>query len=38
MKDQAPLWKRLGWMLGIWIASVAALGLVAALIRWALKP
>ena len=28
-----PLWRRLGWMALIWIASVAALGVVALLIR-----
>lgn len=34
----APLWKRLGWMALIWAGSVAALGLVATLIRYWLKP
>lgn len=29
-----PLWKRLGWMASIWLASVLALGAVAAVIRW----
>lgn len=29
----APWWKRLGWFAAIWAASVAALGLVAMLIR-----
>ncbi|RJF90861.1 DUF2474 domain-containing protein [Sphingomonas cavernae] len=33
----APLWKRLGWMALIWAGSVAALGLVATVIRWWLK-
>jgi hypothetical protein len=30
----APLWKRLGWMIVIWTASVLALGAVAGLLRW----
>ncbi|WOK36355.1 DUF2474 domain-containing protein [Sphingomonas sp. C3-2] len=30
----APLWQRLGWMLLIWAGSVAALGIVAMLIRF----
>ncbi len=29
-----PWWKRLAWMAGIWLASVALLGLVAMIIRW----
>jgi hypothetical protein len=32
------LFKRLAWMAAIWTASVAALGIVAMLIRWAIKP
>lgn len=30
--------KKLGWFALIWVLSVAALGVVAMLIRWALKP
>ena len=32
--DAGPLWKRLAWMAAIWAGSVAALGVVAMLIRW----
>ena len=31
--DEAPLWRRLGWMVLIWAASVAVLGTVAHAIR-----
>ena len=30
----SPLWKRLGWMALIWLASVSVLGAVAYAIRW----
>jgi hypothetical protein len=33
----APLWRRLAWLVGIWAASVLALGVVALAIRWALR-
>jgi hypothetical protein len=32
-----PLWKRVAWMTAIWAMSVAALGVVAALLRWWLR-
>jgi len=35
--DRQPLWKRLGWMAGLWLASVAVLGAVAWLLRLWLK-
>jgi len=38
MGAEAPLWKRLAWLVGIWAASVLALGLVAGVIRWWLAP
>jgi hypothetical protein len=31
-------WRRVGWFAGLWLASVLALGLVAGVIRLALKP
>jgi hypothetical protein len=35
--EPQPLWKRLAWFVGIWAASVAALGVVASLLRWAVR-
>ncbi|NML92664.1 DUF2474 domain-containing protein [Novosphingobium olei] len=35
--DSVPLWKRLGWMVAIWLGSVLALGVVAAVLRMWLK-
>jgi len=34
---EPPLWKRLAWMAGIWLASVTFLGLIAMVIRFWLK-
>ena len=34
----APLWKRLAWMVAIWLGSVTVLGAVATVIRWWLSP
>ncbi len=31
---EAPLWKRLGWMAAIWLASVLFLAAIAYMIRW----
>jgi hypothetical protein len=37
--DKAPpLWKRLAWLAAIWALSVAALGAVAAVLRFWLHP
>ncbi|ARP89718.1 hypothetical protein CAL14_04995 [Bordetella genomosp. 9] len=33
MKTGTTLWKRLGWLIAIWSASVAVLGAVALLLR-----
>lgn len=36
-EPEAPLWKRLGWLALIWLASVSFLGVVAMVIRFWLK-
>ncbi|MDE1917230.1 MAG: DUF2474 domain-containing protein [Sphingomonadales bacterium] len=33
MDTGSPLWKRLLWMVGIWLASVLTLGIVAGALR-----
>jgi hypothetical protein len=38
MPAPAPLWKRFGWLVLIWAASVASLGIVAGILRWWLAP
>jgi hypothetical protein len=37
MSAAAPWWRRLAWMVAIWAASVAALGLVSLALRFWLK-
>lgn len=37
MEPEPPLWRRIAWLVAIWVASVAVLGLIAGVIRLALK-
>ncbi len=37
-EPRPALWRQLVWMAIIWIASVGTLAMVAAVIRWWLKP
>lgn len=32
-----PWWQRLAWFVGLWLASVAVIGVIAYAIRWWLK-
>ena len=36
--EACPLWRRLAWFVALWFAGVAAVGMVALLLRWLLKP
>jgi len=33
-----PWWRRFAWLIAIWAASVAGLGVVALLLRWWIRP
>lgn len=37
-REQAPLWRRLAWMAGIWVVSVALLFTVASVLRLWIVP
>ena len=34
---EPPVWRRIAWFAGLWVASVAALGVVAAIIKTVLN-
>ena len=38
MKIEVVTWKRLGWMVVIWLISVAVLGCISLLLKWWLAP
>ena len=38
MRIEAVTWKRLGWMLAIWLMSVTVLGCLSLLLKWWLAP
>jgi hypothetical protein len=35
--EPGSIWKRLGWFLGLWVAGVLSVGIVATLLRWLLR-
>jgi hypothetical protein len=34
MTNPTPFWKRLAWMVGLWVTGVTTLGAVAGIIKW----
>ncbi len=38
MRATVPWWKRVGWMIAIWIASVSVMFMLGGVIRLILKP
>jgi hypothetical protein len=37
MTKPTPFWKRLAWMVGLWVMGVATLAVVAGIIKWWLQ-
>lgn len=37
-EQPSPWWRRLAWFVALWVMGVAAVGAVAMLLRWLLKP
>jgi len=35
-RDQAPLWQRLAWFAGLWVAGILTVAAVAFVLRWVL--